>query len=496
MTDTLHTEMRDEKRFASILGWLMLISLELLVLGQVVLAYRDHFLTVSQMQAAHVPRGLPLLWHFGIWGDFFIVSPVVAYLITRYSGQWRSQSVLLSLTIGFMSASLFGWLWTLSAIPEAHMHNHHLTDAGAFHLLYMAVVLTVLLEFFLFTPSVPSSDLRAISALLVFNLFLGTHMALGILKFFVGLDWYPGEPLKSTFGHLTILTIAIALLLRNLGLDLLVNNGRKAAHRLAQLLIWLMKKIVRTLYIRPETPYGLLKFLDTMGGKSLEVTYFTGSALKIFLQHGFIKSLLPGGLVFVIAAKFFLSRHSVGVELEIGERLFPQGKLPDDWTGLSSWVGITLSVIGYFTLYIALPWFTYNVIAASLVLFLIGCIDWNTRRLIHKNTRSLFVRHPLRMGDKDYETIKENRRVWNEYLFDKPHLWKEAACAGGCGLAFVVALMAHAFGSAWLRSLAYIIAIATLLTNEFVTWRWRSVRDRRLKEIEALRKGTAMQVSG
>lgn len=74
------------------------------------------------------------------------------------------------------------------------------------------------------------------------------------------------------------------------------------------------------------------------------------------------------------------------------------------------------------------------------------------------------------------------------YLFSHPHLWKEGGCAAGCGVALCVALISVYVGSYWLRSAAYIIIFATLLVNEIITWRWRSVRDRHLKKIEVNRK--------
>jgi len=481
MTDRLHTK----NRFASLLGWFVFISLEFLVLTQAVLAYRDHFLTVYQIQNVHVLHGLPFLWHFGMWGDFFIISPIVAYLVRHYVDQWRYRSVLLSLTMGLISASLLGWLYTLSPIPEAHMQNHHLTFAGVIHLLYMAVAVTIFLEFFLFTPSVSPSELKVVSSLVVFHVFLGTHMALGILQFFIGLDWYPGKPLKSIIGYLTISTIATALFLRNLEVESFAKNVLTAVERLARfIMFWVEDDIYSGEKVK--TPHGLLTFLDKIGDRVLEVGFFVVAAWSIFSRNEGVKSLLPGILVLVFAAKFRLSRRSVKVELSIGEKLFPSGHMPEDWSGPREPVGIIVSVSYFFVLYMALAWFAYKIVLVSLVMFVIACIDWNTRRLINKNIRRLFSNemYAAKIGDKDLEAIEARREAMSKYLFDNPHLWKEGGCVAGCGVALSVAVTAHTLGGDWLRPTAYFLIVATILTNEIINWRWRSVRDQRLREIE------------
>lgn len=484
MIDWLHTKMWIEKRIASLLGWSAFIFLEFLILTQAVLSYQGHFLTVYQMQSIHVLHGLPFLWHFGMWGDFFIISPIVAYLVRNYLNQWRCSSVLLSLIMGSISASFLGWLYTLSIIPEAHMLNHHLTSAGIIHLLYMAVVVTIFLEFFLFTPSVSSSDLIVVSSLVIFHVFLGTHMALGILQFCIGLDWYPGDPLKSSIGYLIVLTIATALLLINLNQESLAKNLLVVTERLGQ---FFMKLFEGDIFSEREikTPHGLLSFLDKIGGRVLQVGFFVWAAWGIFSRDKSVKSLLPCILVFVFAAKFFLSRLSVKVELMIAKKLFPSGQLPKDWSGPREPARIIVFVIYFFALYIALTLFADNIILVSLAIFVIACIDWNTRRLIHKNIRKLFSdeRYAPKMGDKDFEAINASREVVSKYLFENPHLWKEGGCAVGCGVALCVAVISQTIGSDWLRSAAYILIVVTLLVNEIVTYRWRSTRDRCLKKI-------------
>jgi hypothetical protein len=487
MTDLLHTKILKAKSCAPLLSWIVFITLEFLVLVQGVLAYRNHFLTVYQMEHNNI-HGLPFLWHFGMWGDFFIISPSVAYLVRHYFHQWRLSSVSISFIISAISAVLLGWLYTFYTIPEAHMQNHHLTSVGIIHLLYMVVSVTIFLEFFLFTPSVTPSDLRVLSGLVLFHVFLGTHMALAILQFIMRLEWYPGEPLKSVAGYLTIIAIATALFWRNLQVDSFARNLQCMIERVANIFMyWVEDDIYAEQKVK--TPHGLLTFLDKIGDRVLEVGFFVVAAWTIFSKNNGVNSVLAGLLVLVFAAKFRLSRRSAKVELAIGERLFPAGRLPENWSGPKDPVGITSSTIYFFALYMALAWFANNIVLVSFVIFIIACIDWNTRRLIHKNIKRYFSddRYAAKIEDNDYEAITASREEVTKYLFNNPHLWKEGGCVAGCAVALSIALFSVHIGSYRLRSTTYVIILATLVVNEIITWRWRSIRDRNLKAIEVNR---------
>ena len=267
---------------------------------------------------------------------------------------------------------------------------------------------------------------------------------------------------------------------------------------------FLLECLLLALQTLPETHCVLSFFTSSSGGalrtriyhRILEASFFVGAAWSIISRNDGIKSLLPGILVFVFAVKFRLSRRSVKVELLISEKLFSSGQLPKDWSGPREPVGIIVSVIYFFVLYMALAWFANKIILVSLVMFVIASIDWNTRRLIHNNISKLFAdeRYAPKVGDKDFDAIMASREATNKYLFNNPHLWKEGGCAVGCGFALIVAVISDTIGSEWLRYTAYIIIVVTLLTNEIITWRWRAVRDERLIEIEENRSSGGCQI--
>src|SRR5882724_4741314 len=187
---SLQADNSDRKAFGAAIALAAFVLLEALVALQAWLAYRDHFLTVAQMQGRGINLGLPFVWHFGMWGDAFIVSPFAAYLTGRFASTWRLRSILLSLALGIAAAMAMSWTYTLTGFQEAHVQNRILTPAGDVHLVYMALALTVITQFLFFTAQVPPRLLQLGSVLAVLHVFLGTHMPLGLLHLVVPLDWY------------------------------------------------------------------------------------------------------------------------------------------------------------------------------------------------------------------------------------------------------------------------------------------------------------------
>jgi hypothetical protein len=445
---------------------------------QAFFAYHDHFFTVAQMRERGIDQGLPFVWHFGMWGDCFIVSPLAAYVIGQYSDRWRLRGILISLAFGFMLALIFSWLYTLSDVPEAHVQNHHLTAAGKVHLFYMAIALAVFIQFFLFSGNVSVSFLRIASVLLFIHVFLGTHMALGIIKLKFMLNWYPAQPLESRFGWITLWAVGFGLTWRNFGL-------RAALYPINQ---------------RARTSEEYLKFLDYLC-KNITIWYFV-TMLGLAWSRG--ENILSVILIALIGVVYHLSRLSVWQELEIGKTLFPHEpqRIPDRLQ-LKDRTAITLEVTLFMSLYLALAWVAHCILVASFCMFVIACIDLNTRRLINKNVREDFAnpRYAPSPNEPGYQAMMDRRAIAEWYLFHLPHLWKEAGRIAGCAVAFGIANYAYfanahdvtflayladaAYcaangyprGAGNLAVLAYIILIVTLVANEALTMWWRVNRD-------------------
>jgi hypothetical protein len=467
--------------FAPLPAIIVFVFFECLVVLQAFFAYQNHFLTVVQMQERGISQGLPFIWHFGMWGDFLIISPLAAYVIGLYAPRWKLSRILISLVVGSVLAATFSWLYTLSDIPEAHIQNHHLTTAGHAHLVYMAIALTVFIQFLFFSGDVSAPLLRVVSVLLFMHVFLGTHMALGIAKLEYPLDWYPAQPLENRFGWITLCAVAFGLAWRNFGL-------RKV--------LWVVNQ-------RVGTSEEYLKFLDYLC-KNVNIFFFITIFGWAWSRRGRISLIL----IALVGVVYHLSRLSVWQELEIAKTIFPPDRIPNKLK-LKDRTAITLEVTLYMLMYLVLAWVAHCIIVASFCMLVIACIDLNTRRLINKHVREDFDNpdYAPSQNERGYQVMMARRADVEWYLFDLPYLWKEGGRIAGCGVSFWIANYAYftnahdatfatyfidafycatrgySYGGDKLAVLAYVILIATLIGNELITHSWRKNRDRKLKRL-------------
>ncbi|WP_426424126.1 hypothetical protein [Bradyrhizobium genosp. A] len=451
---------------------LTLALFEFLVAVQGWLAYRDHFLTPSQMLDSGVSNGLPFLAHLGMWGDVFIVSPLAAFIVGRFSNSWRSRWVVTSLIVGVALSVLMGWSYLSAGLPEAHVQSHQLTPAGWVHQVYMALALAIFVQFFIFTRHVPKPVLSASSIALIFHVLLGTHIILGLFTFIHPIAWYPAEPLRSHEGWAVVLSVGTILFFRCVGREALI-----------------LTYVFLTME-DPTTSEGYLKLLNRVCDLTIATTYF----IKLFfskLENG--TSGLQLGLFLMIAIKYFLSRTSVKQELEIAKALFPPGKVPDVLKPKSR-IEITLLVFGFLVFYWILGVTYDHILIASLLLTGIACNDMHTRFNVSSDMLKTFSLRDF-MPDKSTSSgkkIEERRDVARWYLEDNnPRqsrflTWtsaKEAFSIIGSAVAFGIAVLG------WLRNEnldfeAYWILLATQVANEIVTVWWRVDRFRRLVRID------------
>ena len=460
-----------DKRFAVTAMLITFFLFESLVALQGWLAYRDHFLTVSQMQTNGVNSGLPFIYHFGMWGDLFIISPLAAYIVGRFLKSWRSlRWIAASLAVGFFVSAYMHWTYLSANFPEAHVQNHQLTPVGWVHVLYMGLALAVFTQFFLFTTNIPRALLRVASFLLVLHVCLGTHMVLGLIDLYQPLGWYPAQPLRSSEGWAVIGTVATILFWRNVGTEPMI-----------------LTYVFLTME-DPTTTEGYLKFLNRLSDLAIATIYF----FKLFfsnLERGL--SGLPLGLLLVIASKYFLSRVSVKQELEIGKTLYPPGNVPDILFPTSR-LQITGRVIGFLFLYGFLGAVSDYILLASLILAVIACNDVLTRSDISSKILKTFSDEAYMpdSGSPGYSKIMERRDVARWYLDERkpptyltPTNIKEVCCALGCIIAFGFAVCGYLTNENFDVE-AYVVLIATLVLNEVITVWWRVERFRRLLKID------------
>ena len=393
--------------------------------------------------------------------------------------RWWSLWIVVPLAIGLFSAGVMSYLYTLSGMPEAHVQGHHLTLAGQVHLVYMAIAVAVFIQFLFFTDEISPGLLGLVSILLLIHVFVGTHMLLGIIKLNYPLKWFPAQPLGSYFGWITFGAVAIGLAERNFGLGII---------------LW----FVDLKY--PEKDEDYLKLLDFIC-KVVNRGYFTfvaGLALGRGDSYWSIVLIIMLGLV------YYLSRLSVWQELGIGRTLYPPDphRVPSELQ-MKERAKITLEVLIFMLAYVAAAWTAHCILAVSLLMLVIACIDFNTRREINQKTRKYFAdqKYSPHVGEADFKGIMDRRTKAERFLFDRPHLRKEAMRIAGFASAFAIANFAYfsnvqnvsfgkylmdafycavyrtADGTNKLAILGYIVMILTLVINECVTLHWRVVRD-------------------
>jgi hypothetical protein len=462
------------------LGVVVLVFLEALVLAQALFAYQDGFLNASQMLQNGTKSGLPFSWHFGMWGDIVLISPMSALIVAYYSKQWTPASLVLSGLLGLAVSIVMHWVYTFSAMPEAHVQAHQLTRAGMVHLIYMAFALTIFIQLFLFTPHITARALRWISVLVFMHVLAGTHIVLGILALLTPLEWYGGRPLQSIMGGLIIGLLAAGLLWRNCGFGIFKRFFN-------WYLYWTGNDISNT--------EGLFKFLSeicrvvaiwTYIGVIVQIAYRYWNG-KIFDLGGFVsEGFLQCVMVALVGITYWLGQLSVKQEIAIAKTIFPPGKVPRDWgTPQDRWATVGL-VLGFCALYLVIAYVSQYVLIVSGLMTLIAANDYRTRYKINEGIDKYFNDddYSPKPDDHDYAVIMARRKEVCAFLFGRAHLKKEVLRTVGCACSFLIAGAAHLYQQPRLEIGAYLVLIFTFIVNEAFTVHWRLVRDSRLREVD------------
>lgn len=190
------------------------IPLWLIVLGcgfgllflQVAAASYDKMLSPEQMLKTGTEEGLPFVAHGGMWGDAFL-TPWFAYLTMRYSAGWSHDAVMLAGIAAFFATLAMHWVYTLGTIREAHVKDHKLTAAGTFHFLFMWGAFTLLVLYYAAAQNPDPRLMWWTTLILAIHVALGNHFMLGLFA----PEWYPGKPLQSPVGWISVIGTAVLL---------------------------------------------------------------------------------------------------------------------------------------------------------------------------------------------------------------------------------------------------------------------------------------------
>ena len=131
--------------------------------------------------------------HGGMWGDTFIVSPLVAYMVSemKHPSPWGSLvAISITVVVGVMMIRI--WAQATAGndgFDEAFARNGKLTISGWLHFVYMLPTLSVVIMYYWCQPRGTVSVFQAG----VVSILMAVHTATGILQ----PDWHTNGKISS-----------------------------------------------------------------------------------------------------------------------------------------------------------------------------------------------------------------------------------------------------------------------------------------------------------
>jgi hypothetical protein len=214
---------------------------------------------------------------------------------------------------------------------------------------------------------------------------------------------------------------------------------------------------------------------------------------------------LPAITIAILSIIYYFSRLSVVQEIDIGRSLFPADRMPKELERTDRF-WITAEVIVFMLSYAIVISVAHCILTASFFLLLIACVDFNTRRRINAGMKG-YLRNPdyePSPEERTYAVIMQHRTIAEWFLYELPHLKKEAGRVAGFALAFGIAnysyfehaqnvtvtsyllgglhcaISGNSMNPEPLIVLSYAVTILTIFVNEWTTMKWRISRDRKL----------------
>ena len=159
-----------------------IVILCLFILAEFAFAYWDGFAFPWQVRASPAaPEVFLDFWrHGGMWGDFFIINPLLAYLLSAHSKSWNLGTIAIVFTIMALTGALLfiPLLEDSRTTPSAFSRDGLLTVVGAMHYVYFIISTTIITMFYLFTPVQSIKRGEGI----VITVCVLAHWALGVLE--------------------------------------------------------------------------------------------------------------------------------------------------------------------------------------------------------------------------------------------------------------------------------------------------------------------------
>src|SRR5882762_1915930 len=198
-----------------------------------------------------------------------------------------------------------------------------------------------------------------------------------------------------------------------------------------------------------------LRAMNTKAFLKLLITITSGvflvsTAIRLYIlfhdvqERGWASSVngaLAITLGFVFGFIYLQTLLSVKSELELARKLFSSARRPTELDLNTNRALVALQFLGFSGLFIALLFTTDNAFLSSLFMCLIAAVDFWTRYSISRNIATVFSDESYNpsLDEQDYDLIQKRRAVLESFLFERPHLVKEAARLVGCGIALCAA---------------------------------------------------------
>lgn len=184
---------------------IILASMLLVVVEGLASYYWSQNFWPSQVMARWGKAGISFAAHGGMWGDFFLLPALFAFIITRYGEGWTMKQIAIMATIGVVItlANHLLLIYT-QAIPDPMgWKNEKWSTVIALHFAYMSLYVA-LAGLFYFSPGVSVRAAVAVSVVLGIHMTFGTHIPLGLINLWKNWPWCPDLLASPVLPYLTV----------------------------------------------------------------------------------------------------------------------------------------------------------------------------------------------------------------------------------------------------------------------------------------------------
>ncbi len=151
------------------------------VLAEAYTSFKNKTFTPAQMLTRWNKPGIPFLWHGGMWGDIFILPPLMMFIIARYANEWNMNGIIMMMSIGvaITLANHLMLIFTQDTPDPLGWKKEKLSVTIALHFIYMSVYIA-LIGLFYFSSSADVTVTSIVSIVIGIHTMLGTHVVLSM----------------------------------------------------------------------------------------------------------------------------------------------------------------------------------------------------------------------------------------------------------------------------------------------------------------------------